>query len=146
MNDNVKTPTHLWIVGILAVLWNAFGAYDYVMTQMGDADYLAAMGMTSEHIAYMEAFPAWVNGAWAFGVWGGLLGSLALLVRSRFAVILFGLSLLGLAASTVYTFGMTTPPADMWTAPMLAMHAVIWAVVIFLLVYAMRMRNNGVLR
>ncbi|MGQ0558063.1 MAG: hypothetical protein ACT4OE_00495 [Sphingosinicella sp.] len=146
MNDMVKAPAHLWIVGILATLWNGFGCYDYVMSQMGDADYLAAMGVTQEHIDYMATFPAWVDGAWAFGVWGGLLGSLLLLVRSRFAVIAFALSLLGLASSTFYTFAMTTPPADMWTAPMLAMHAVIWAVVIFLLVYAMRMKNSGVLR
>ena len=24
----VKTPWHLWVVGVLALLWNGFGAYD----------------------------------------------------------------------------------------------------------------------
>ena len=146
MDDVEKTPMHLWIVGVLSVLWNGFGCYDYLMTQMNNVEYLTAMGVTEAHRAYMATFPVWLEGAWAVGVWGALLGSLALLIRSRWAVTLFGLSLLGLAISTFYTFVMTTPPADMLAAPMLAMHALIWAVAIFLLVYAMRMKKNGVLR
>jgi hypothetical protein len=31
-----KTPWHLWVVGILSLLWNAFGGYDYTMTQLRD--------------------------------------------------------------------------------------------------------------
>jgi hypothetical protein len=31
-----RVPIHLWIVGILALLWNAYGCYDYVMTTTGD--------------------------------------------------------------------------------------------------------------
>ena len=33
MNSSVKTPVHLWVVGILAVLWNSAGAFDYSATQ-----------------------------------------------------------------------------------------------------------------
>jgi hypothetical protein len=29
-----KTPLHLWIVAVLALLWNAVGAFDYVATQL----------------------------------------------------------------------------------------------------------------
>ena len=36
-----RTPAHVWIVGILATLWNAFGAYDYIMTQTNNAAYLS---------------------------------------------------------------------------------------------------------
>ncbi|MCP4895894.1 MAG: hypothetical protein GY906_02880, partial [bacterium] len=28
------TPIHLWIVGVLALLWNAMGAFDYLATQL----------------------------------------------------------------------------------------------------------------
>ena len=35
MNDNTsKTPVHLWIVGILALLWNAVDAFDFLATQI----------------------------------------------------------------------------------------------------------------
>ena len=29
---SARAPAHLWIVGILSLLWNAFGCYDYLMT------------------------------------------------------------------------------------------------------------------
>ena len=32
MNQATKAPVHLWIVGILAVLWNAIGCFDYYAT------------------------------------------------------------------------------------------------------------------
>lgn len=30
----VATPWHLWVVGVVAVLWNAFGCWDYTMTHL----------------------------------------------------------------------------------------------------------------
>ena len=143
-HDRISTPVHLWIVGVIALLWNAFGCLDYVMTQTRNADYLAMF--SAEMRAYFDSFPVWMEAAWALGVWGALLGSLLLLLRSRWAVTAFALSLAGLALSTVYQFVLTTPPADMMSAGMLAMNALIWAIAIFLLVYAMRQRRAGVLR
>ena len=32
--QTAKAPLHLWIVGVLAVLWNAIGAFDYSATQL----------------------------------------------------------------------------------------------------------------
>ena len=31
------TPKHLWIAGILSLLWNGYGAYDYLMTELDPA-------------------------------------------------------------------------------------------------------------
>src|SRR5687768_11459272 len=87
MNDMVRTPLHLWIVGVIALLWNAFGCLDYILTQTNNADYLAQF--TNEQRAYMESFPMWNEAAWAVGVWAALLGSLLLLLRSRWAVTAF---------------------------------------------------------
>ena len=144
MNDIVKTPVHLWIVGVLATLWNAFGCYDYVMTQTGNAQYMAMF--TDAQRAYFQSFPAWMEAAWAVGVWGALLGSLLLLVRSRHAVLAFGLSLLGLLIGSIYQYGVADMPEDMMTPTMLGVSALIWLIAIGLLVYAMRMRRSGVLR
>jgi hypothetical protein len=139
-----KTPIHLWIVGILATLWNAFGCFDYLMTQSGNAEYLAQF--TDAQRAYFQSFPAWMDAAWAIGVWGALLGSLLLLMRSRHAVFAFEASLAGLLVGTVYQWGMADMPADLKTPAMLGVNAMIWAIAIGLLVYAMRMRRSGVLR
>jgi hypothetical protein len=139
-----RTPVHLWIVAILATIWNAFGCFDYLMTQTRNADYLAHF--TDPQRVYFESFPVWMEAMWAFGVWGGLAGSLLLLARSRHAVAAFGLSLAGLAASTLYQYVLTSPPAEMKSGAMMGMNLAIWAIAIGLLVYAMRMRRAGVLR
>ena len=144
MAASARTPMHLWIVGGMATVWNAFGAFDYLMTQTRNEAYLA--GFTDPQRIYFESFPIWMEAAWALGVWGGLAGSLLLLARSRWAVTAFAVSLAGLAVSTLYQYGLNSPPEDMMTGAMLAMNLAIWAVAIGLLVYAIRMRGRGVLR
>ena len=142
MNGTSMAPMHLWIVGGLALLWNGFGCYDYFMTQSGDADY-AAMFTEAQRV-YFAGFPIWMDAAWAFGVWGGLAGSLLLLARSRHAVTAFIVSLAGLAVGSVYQFVLSSPPEMGGT--MVAVTVTIWAMTILLLVYALAMRRRNVLR
>jgi hypothetical protein len=144
MDGSARRPLHLWIVGVLATLWNAGGAYDYLMTQTRNEAYLAAF--TDPQRIYFESFPIWMEATWALGVWGGLAGALLLLARSRHAVTAFAISLAGLAASTVYQYVLSTPPEDMVSGPMIGMNIAIWAIAIGLLWYALRMRRSGVLR
>lgn len=139
-----RTPAHLWIVGILALLWNAFGCYDYVMTTTGDEAWLSQF--TAEQIAYWEALPAWLTGFWAIGVWGSLAGAVLLLIRSRYAVWAFALSLLGIAVSFGYQFLATEVPAGMDEGAMAIMPWIIFAVGLFLLWYSWSMDKKGVLR
>ena len=144
MAASARAPVHLWIVGVLAALWNAMGATDYTMTQTRNAAWMAQM--TPEQIAWIEQAPMITHASWAFGVWGGLAGSLLLLARSRHAVTAFILSLAGLAVNTGYQMMAPMPSGHMDTAAMIVFHAAIWAVAIGLLVYAIRMRARGVLR
>ena len=92
-----KAPAHLWIVGALALLWNGFGAYDYLMTRTKGAAYVDSMipGTGEAVVAYINSFPLWASFGWGLGVWMGLAGSVLLLMRHRLAVIAFGLSLAG---------------------------------------------------
>ena len=142
MADN--RPLHLWVIGVLATAWNAFGAFDYLMTQTRNAAYLA--GFTDPQRAYFDSFPLWMEACWALGVWGGLAGALLLLLRNRHAATAFAVSLAGLAISTVWQYVLNAPPAEMMTGGMLTMNVVIWAVAIALLLYARTMRKRGVLR
>lgn len=144
MGGSVRTPTHLWIVGAMSAVWNAFGCFDYVMTQARNQSYLAHFSEAQR--AYFESYPAWADAAWACGVWGALAGSLLLLARSRFAVHAFGVSLAGLLVSTIYQYAMTTLPKDMVSDMMIVMSVLIWAVAVGLLAYAWLMNARGVLR
>jgi len=140
-----KTPVHLRVVGGVSLLWNAFGAFDYTMTKMANADYLA--GFTPEQQAWFASFPVWANIGWALGVWGSVLGSILLLARSRHAVAAFAVSLVGLAISCVYQFGMHYADLTRMFGSFPAVFTlVIWAILIALFVYARRQVAAGVLR
>jgi hypothetical protein len=139
-----RPPWHLWAVGVLSLLWNCGGAFDYVMSKTHNASYLK--GLTAEQLAWFDSFPAWMTAAWALGVWGALAGSVLLLLRSRWAVPAFALSLLGLIVATIYQFGVSAMPASLKTTGGMAFTAALWIVAILLLWYAYRMRARGVLR
>jgi len=138
-----SAPWHLWVVGLVSLLWNAFGGFDYIMTNIRNSDYLAQF--PAEVIQMIDEFPVWVMAAWAIGVWCAVAGSLLLLLRSRFAVHAFALSLAGLAASTAYQATLDMPDAFRTTG-MMVMNLVIWIAAIAFLIYAIRMRRSGVLR
>lgn len=145
MNDAqaAKVPVLFWLVGGLSLLWNAFGAYDYFMTVTRNAGYVAML--PPEKIQLIDAFPVWVSAAWACGVWGAVAGSVLLLLRSRFAIHAFGISLVGLAANTFYQFGLNVPESAKTTG-MNSMTLIIWIVAVLLLLYSIRWRKEGLLR
>lgn len=141
-------PWHLWAVGVVSLLWNAFGAMNYTMSQLRNPSWLEGMtrdmGVSVEEmIAYIDSFPAWSHACWALGVWGALIGSLLLLLRKRHAVWAFGVSLLGLAGTSYYQ---ATAPRPEWAEQAVGMTLVIWSIATFLLIYAVSMKNKGVLR
>ncbi len=146
MDDTVsgaqRTPWHVWAVGVISLLWNAFGAYDYVMSKLSPQSYFHQMGLSDASVAYMLAFPAWLTAFWALGVWGSVAGSVLLLMRSRHAVTAFVLSLLGLAVSQGYQALVMRPPEN----PGSAITVVIWASLALFLYYAWAMARRGVLR
>ena len=141
--NNVKAPVHLWIIGIVSLLWNALGVFDYLATKMRLEFYMSQF--TPEQLDYFYAFPAWMVAAWAVAVWGDLLGSVALLLRKAWAVWLFGAGVLGLAVSSVYNFVLTNGLEIMGSeAGMFTL--VIWIIALFLFFYALSMAKRGVLR
>jgi len=143
MNGQVRAGWGYWVISVLGLLWNCFGCLDYFMTETRNAAYLA--NFPAEVIGFIETMPRWVHTAWAIGVWGSLLGSMLMLLRSRWAIAAFTVSLLGLAASQIYQVSVGMP-AMMTTPPMLAMQAVIWIVLLFLIWYSWRALAKGILR
>lgn len=142
-----KTPWHLWVVGGVSLLWNGFGAYDYLMTNTQGEAYMRASGMTQPMIDYYNSMPTWMYFPWAFGVWGAVLGSILLLMRSRWAMHAFAVSFLGALVSLIYQkFINPPPPLPEALAAMGYMAYVIVVIAAFLLWYAWTMGKKGVLR
>lgn len=144
----MRTPMHLWIVGALSLLWNAFGAYDYLMTRMRNTDYLASAmpGVDPQAaLAWVDGFPIYAQIGWGLGVWCGLAGALLLLIRNRWAVWAFGLSLFGGVLGLGYQIVAAPPLAGAEGFMFDVMPYVIILVAVGLYAYARAMEKKGVL-
>ena len=139
-----RAPWHLWLVGVIAILWNGFGAYDYTMTHLQGDPYLLSMGMTQAQLAYFHEMPAWMTAVWAIGVWGALLGSVLLLARRRWALPAFVVSLLAVIMSLIYAFLLSNGAEVM--AEHTPMQLVVLAGAVFFAWYAWWMTRRGLLR
>ena len=146
MNDlrtaRAKTPVHLWIVGILSLLWNAMGAFDYLATQLELESYMS--GFSEEQLEYFYGFPAWATSFWAIAVWSALAGSVGLLLRKKWSVWAFGVAIVGLLMTSIYNFGMSNGAEIMGTGAVI-FSVIIWVISIFLLGYACALSKRGVL-
>ena len=119
---------------------------DYVMTRFDAAGYMAAQ--PPERLAMLQDAPIWFGVTWAVGVWFSVIGSLLLLLRSRFAGPAFALSLVGLIGSSIYTYviaagGRMVAAAG---AGAIAFTIAIPVILVLLWVYARAMTRRGVLR
>jgi len=142
MSQSVKAPVHLWIIGIITLLWNLMGAYDYLMTQTQNAAYMAKFDQVQ--LDYFYGFPIWVEIFWALAVWGGLLGSVLLLVRKGFAVPVFLVSFVSMVLTAIHNFGLSNGREVMGTTGLI-FTVVIFFVALGLWLYARAMKGRGVL-
>ena len=141
----IRTPWHVWVVGVVAVLFNAIGAFDYVMSMTQGAAYLAKAGMTPAQIAHYMEMPAWMVAVWATGVWGAMLGSVLILLRNKLAFPVFAVSLAAFLVSLVYTYVLTNG-GEVMGGSMVIASVTITALLLFFIWYSRLMTKRGVLR
>ncbi|MEL6305316.1 MAG: hypothetical protein AAFQ20_11050 [Bacteroidota bacterium] len=102
MNTNTKTvPTWYWVVCTLLFLWNVMGVGSFFHHLFISPEALSALP-ENEQLLYTQ-LPLWAKITFAFAVFGGLLGCLALLLRKKWAVMLLQISLLGVLIQMFHT-------------------------------------------
>ena len=139
-----KTPKHLWIIGIVALLWNAVGAFDYVMTQTRNEAYMSQF--TAEQLEFFYGLPSLVVAMWAIAVWGGVLGAVLLLMRKSLAVWVFLISLIAMVITTFHNFVLSDGMEAIGDPAALAFSALIFVVAVLLYWYSLKMKSQGVLK
>jgi hypothetical protein len=137
-----KTPIHLWIVGVLALLWNLMGAFDYLAAKLQLDFYMSKF--TEQQLEYFYGFPKLITAFWAFAVWGAVVGSIGLLLRKKWAVWAFAVACTGMVFTTIYNYGMTNG-AEVMGSTGVIFSIVIWIIALFLLYYSWSQAKKGVL-
>lgn len=95
MTEAHRTPWHLWLTGIVGLLWSLMGVMSFMLTQLNVEAVMSRF--PPEQRAYFESFPWWTVACWAIGVFGGVIGCILLLLRKRIAIPVLLASLLGTA-------------------------------------------------
>ena len=102
MTTEIKPPLWFWIVAILLALWEVMGCYACVLQIKLGA---AAMGPVDDwSLEYYAALPFWYNAIYVVATFGGLLGSLTLLLRDKRAAPLFWASFAAIVVMFGYAF------------------------------------------
>jgi hypothetical protein len=141
-----KAPWHLWLVGVVSLLWNVMGALDFTMTQLRNEAYLKAF--TDEQRTYFFNLPLWCVVTWGIATWGGLVAAGFLLGRRALAVQLYLLSTVCMVVTTVYNYGLADGLKVLGNGATSALvfSAVIFVVCVLEVIYSRAMRKRGVLR
>jgi len=139
----MKTPWHLWLVGVLSLLWNAMGCWTWYQQVTGAPAYYATMTMAQ--IDYIRTAPNWVNIAFGLAVWAGLLGALALLLRRRLAFNAYVAGLVGYLVNVGHSL-FTGDAARIMGVGGMAFSAFVLLLCIFEVGYSRWMAKKGVLR
>jgi hypothetical protein len=150
-------PTHLWIIGGIAFLWNGvFLMSDFVINQIAEPGYHAfaaeTLGIPASAVtAYYAAWPLWAVAAWAIAVFGATIGAILLLIRSRFAFHAFCAGLIGspIMGAFVISFPMPRTAGDIAMEFSEQIQPVFWRIewLIFaaIIIYAYRLSASDVL-
>ena len=143
-NDRVakRRPWHLWVVGILALLWTSLGALDFVMTQTTNEAYLGSF--TPEQLEYVYGIPAFMVALWAIVAVLGPCGAILLLLKKKQAFPVFAAWLAGGVITAIYSFGLSKGLEILGPAA-LVMTIVAFVIGVLLVVYARAMTARGVL-
>jgi len=136
-----KPPVWFWIVSVVALLWNLIGAMAY-LSEAFITDEGKAM-LAADRLELMENTPAWATAAFAISVWAGVLGSIGLLIRKKWARPVLLLSLFGILVQMAYSFFMTNAAEVYGAVEGVVMPLLLIGIGIGLVLFAKSSQNKG---
>ena len=92
-SDIASPPVWFWVISVVALLWYLIDTSAFFMRVFMTDEMIRAMPETQQHL--YENIPLWVN-----VVFGGTFGSIGLLLRKKWALPLFVVSVLGVLSQT----------------------------------------------
>ena len=137
-------PWHLWLVGIVGLLWSVMGVISFMLTQMRVEALMSRF--PPQQRAYFESYPLWTVAFWAIGVFACLIGCVLLLLGNRLALPVLLVSLIGAIVSSLGGLFLLDGMRVMRETGGLGATMVPVVIGLLLALYAFAMSRKGVLR
>ena len=101
-SGKTSPPVWFWVISIIALLWYLMDMSAFFMRVLMTDDVIKAMPENQQHL--YRNMPLWVNIVFAGEVFGGALGCVGLLLRKKWALPLFVVSILGVFSQTFHVY------------------------------------------
>ena len=134
------TPRSFLIISIVALTWNLMGVASFIMQVPMRSEMLANLP-EAERTLY-ESMPAWVDGAFAIAVFGGLLACVGLLLKKAWCVPVFLISLIGIIVQFGYWL-LLTDSIEVIGGEVFLMPTLVTAIAVFLAWYSRDSKSKG---
>jgi len=112
-SDKTSLPVWFWVISIIALLWFLMDMSAFFMRVLMTDDVIKAMPESQQHL--YRNMPLWVNTVFAGEVFGGALGCVGLLLRKKWAMSLFVVSILGVLSQTFHVYFLSDAISTMGT-------------------------------
>lgn len=136
----LRLPKSFWTIAVLGLLWNLLGLAMFFLQVTLSPEALAAMPAAQREIH--GATPAWIDVTFGLTVVSGVLGAVGLLMRRRWAVVMFGVSLVALAVQLLGAY-LVTPAGAASGAAGLGLPVLLIVIAFALLAYACNVASRG---
>ena len=123
------------LIALAALAWNLLGLVLFVLQITMSGDRVAALAPADR--AMYDATPAWVLGCFGIAVATGVVGSVGLLLRQKWSIPAFAVSLMAILLQVAGTFAMT-PAWQTYGGAGLIMPLILLTIAFALLKYAQR--------
>lgn len=138
-----KPTTAYWIIAVIALLWNGMGVIEYLRIALMTPEALAALPEIER--TFYENVPAWATSAFALAVWGGLLGSIFLLAKRKWAKTAFLISFAGIVVQLSHNY-LVGNALDVYGPGGLVMPVMIVVIGVFLIWHTNKATQKGWLK
>lgn len=139
----MQTPSKwYYVLAVLALLWNLMGCLAFGADMMLTEQDIASLSAPEQ--ALYTSRPIWAVIGTAVAVVLGALGCVGMLVKQRWAVMAFYLSLIGLIAQDIHLLLLSDAVA-IYGAMVPVMQGLVFIIAIALVVWSRKARAQGIL-
>lgn len=93
-NKKTVTPKWFWAIAVFSLLWNLMGVSSFLMQISMTEEALNALPVAEREL--YSSYPLWTYIAFAIAVFGGMIGSVGLLMKKKWAKPTFIISLVAI--------------------------------------------------